>query len=404
MNPPNKGATSRVTAYLYTRFFAGGKAVHKTTRVFMNDMERYSPLFSEDAFSRLDDGDDALFYETDRFVSHMDSLALSTVEKLIGELIVEDQLRILDLMAGWDSHIPPTLVPSSVVGLGLNENELKVNKTLTEIVIHDLNNDPILPFPAKAFDAVVNTVSVDYMTQPVQVFREVGRILKPGGLFLVIFSNRFFPEKVVKVWREASEEERILLVEELFSISEVFDRPAIFVSRGRPRPRDDKYAHLGIPSDPVYAVYAEKRGGEPAGKRNPRVTLSYGEMLDPGEIERRKSRVKETLECPYCGERLKKWIVPDNPFVQTWDNEYMYICFNDQCTYYVRGWDIMSSEGNMGVSYRLMYNPEKDRCMPIPVPSARALREGIVEDPDTGKVDRQEAANRQHSRRWSSNS
>ena len=94
----------------------------------------------------------------------------------------------------------------------------------------------------------------------------------------------------------------------------------------------------------------------------------------------RKRRIKDTLECPHCGECLRKWAVPYNPFCHTWDSEYMYICFNDACPYFVRGWDYMSSQGNRGTSYRMMYNPEKDTCMPIPVPSYRALREGIVED------------------------
>ncbi|UCG12851.1 MAG: methyltransferase domain-containing protein, partial [Deltaproteobacteria bacterium] len=160
-----------------------------------------SPIFLKDAFSRLDESDDDKFYSRDRFVSHLDSLALDTVETLIGELVVEENPVILDLMAGWDSHLPEKLRPSKVVGLGLNKNELSQNPSLSEIITHDLNKDPDLPFPDHTFDAVINTVSVDYMTQPLQVFREVGRILKQGGLFLVIFSNRMFPEKAVKVWR-----------------------------------------------------------------------------------------------------------------------------------------------------------------------------------------------------------
>jgi len=119
-------------------------------------------------------------------------------------------------MAGWDSHIPEDLRAREAVGLGLNENELRKNKVLSETVIHDLNKDPYLPFPDNRFDVVVNTVSVDYMTKPAEVFKEVGRVLKPGGLFLVIFSNRMFPEKAVKVWREAGEDERVLLVEDFF--------------------------------------------------------------------------------------------------------------------------------------------------------------------------------------------
>jgi SAM-dependent methyltransferase len=338
-----------------------------------------SPIFGTDAFSRLDESDDLEFYSRDRFVSHVDSLALSTVEKLIGTLVVEEGPSILDLMAGWDSHIPGDLRASEVIGLGLNENELRKNKALSQAVNHDLNKDPHLPFPDNRFDVVINTVSVDYMTQPAEVFKEVGRVLRPGGLFLVIFSNRMFSEKAVKVWREAGEEERVLLVEDFFRESGAFEKPSVFLSKGKPRPKDDKYAHLGIPSDPIYAVYADKKGGDPLRNARPEVIVSYGEPLDQETFERRKEAIKHTLRCPHCGEKMLKWQVPDNPFEVTWDNDFMYICFNDACPYYVRGWDFMYREGNRGCSYRLMYNPEKDCCMPIPVPTPKALRESIIE-------------------------
>ena len=336
-------------------------------------------IMGGDAFSRLDESEDSIFYDTDRFVSHLDSVALGTVEKLIGTLVVEESPLILDLMASWDSHIPEDLKPSRIVGLGLNRNELKHNKALSEFVVHDLNREPRLPFPDNTLDAVINTVSVDYMTRPEEVFKDVGRILKPGGLFLVIFSNRMFPEKAVKVWRQSSEEERILLVEDFFREAGIFEKTTLFVSKGKPRPKEDKYAKYDMPSDPVYAVYADKHGGDPSRRRRPQTRFFYGEPVDQQELERRKRLVKSTLQCPYCGEKMNKWEVPDNPFEVTWDNDFMYICFNDRCPYYVRGWDHMSREGNRGVSYRLMYHPEKDVCMPIPVPSPKALRESIIE-------------------------
>jgi SAM-dependent methyltransferase len=338
------------------------------------------PILPEDAFSRLDESDDSTFYSRDRFVSHIDSLALSTAEKLIGQLVVEESPVILDLMAGWDSHIPESLHPAKVIGLGLNENELKRNKALSEYVIHDLNRDPRLPFPDNTFDAVINTVSVDYMIKPIQVFKEVARILKPGGLLLVIFSNRMFPQKAVKIWKESREDERVLLVEDFFKEAGLFEKPAVFLSKGKPRPKDDKYAYLGIPSDPIYAVYADRKGDSCCTKMRPAVTVAYGEYLDKDELERRKQAIKETLKCPYCGEKMLKWAVPENPFACTWDNDFMYICFNDECPYFVRGWDYMYKEGNRGTSYRLMYNPEKDCCMPIPVPSPKALRESIIDE------------------------
>ena len=351
----------------------------KPTKDALNRISPLSPVFNKDAFTRLNEDSDRLFYQKDRFVNHLDSVALTTLKKIIGQLVIEDRPVILDLMAGWDSHIPDRLHPAKVVGLGLNKNELERNKDITDSIIHDLNEDPELPFSDNTFDIVLNTVSVDYMTQPFQVFDEVGRILKPGGLFLVTFSNRMFQQKAVKVWRDSSEEERVILVEEFFRTTDFFEKPAIFVSKEKPRPKDDKYAQLQIPSDPIYAVYAEKKGAGTCRHLRPLVTLNDGSSLDEKELLKRKTQIKKTLRCPYCTEKLKKWAVPNNPFAYTWDNEFMYICFNDRCPYYVRGWDFMYKEGNTGVSYRLMYNPETDCCMPIPVPTPRALKEGIID-------------------------
>ncbi len=338
-----------------------------------------NPMDLPDAFSRMEDSHDAVFYETDRFVSHLDSRALETVGHVIKSLVIEKNPVILDLMAGWDSHLPAELNASRVVGLGLNENELKSNRSLTGHVIHDLNQDPILPFPDATFDVVINTVSVDYMTQPVKVFKEVGRILKPGGLFLVIFSNRMFPQKAVKVWRDADENERVILVNEFFEGSGAFGKTSRFASKGKPRPKDDKYADQTPLSDPIYAVYAERKGG-PSERKRPLITDNYGEKRSEENLLAREAAVKETLRCPHCDDRLKKWEVPDNPFCQTWDNDFMYICFNDECPYFVRGWDNMHRQTNQGMSYRLMYNPEKNRCMPIPVPTHMALKDGIIKD------------------------
>ncbi len=339
-------------------------------------------VYTEDSFSRLDETDDAVFYARDRFVSHIDARARETVRRLIGALVKEREPVILDLMAGWDSHLPDSLASARVVGLGLNENELRENESLQRFVLHDVNRDPVLPFDDATFDVVLNTVSVDYMTRPFEVFREVGRILKPGGLFLVIFSNRMFPQKAVKIWRESSEEERILLVEDFFLKAGVFADPQVFASRGKPRPRDDKYAPLGIPSDPVYAVFAVKAG--PGGTQRRRLPEGFDEEPGPPAevLEARRARIKETLECPHCGVPMKKWRVPQTPFTE-WDNEFMYICFNDACPYLVRGWKVMEGQGNFGFSYRQMYNPDRDVLLPVPVPNLRALRESIVEEDET---------------------
>lgn len=343
---------------------------------------RNPAIFGARAFDRADDGDDRLFYRVARLVPHLDSTALAAIEHVIGSLLEGEAKRILDLMASWDSHLPASLRAAHVVGLGLNRNELAHNPALEARVLHDLNRLPELPFADHSFDAVLCTVSVDYLTHPFEVFAEAARVLEPGGLLLVVFSNRYFPEKVVRVWREASEAERVMIVEDYFRSCATFEGSQLWVSQGRPRPDSDRYSGLGIPSDPVYAVWARTKGGSERPRRTMRPAPGQP-AFDPALVARRTAEVGRTLNCPYCDARLRKWAVPQTPFTE-WDEEFMYICFNDQCPYLVRGWDAMSRQGNHGISYRLMYNPGSDRCLAVPVPGLRALRDGIVGDEEDG--------------------
>jgi SAM-dependent methyltransferase len=326
-----------------------------------------------DAFSRLDEEDDAVFYSRERSVYHMDARARRTVQHVIGTLCVESEPAILDLMAGWHSHIPDTVHPCKLVGLGLGDKELAKNERLDGYVLHDLNERPRLPFNDASFDVVLNTASVDYLVRPFEVFAEVARVLRPGGLFLVTFTNRLFPQKAVKIWREADETTRQLIVHEYFRSVPDFGQVKLFCSRGKPRPKDDKYADLGIPSDPIWAIYAEKHGAPEQRAPRPEV-LPEPDPGPPHEVvQARKARVRETLCCPYCEGRLAKFELPASPFCE-WPDEYVYICFNNDCPYLIKGWDVMAEQGNQGFSYRLMYNPATNRCMPTALATTRAER------------------------------
>jgi SAM-dependent methyltransferase len=317
-------------------------------------------------------------------VSHLDATALNTVERLAAGLIVEEDPVVLDLMSSLDSHLPSRRTFSSVTGLGLNEEELRANPFLTDWVVQDLNTDPTLPFEDETFDVVTNVVSVEYLTRPYEVFREVGRVLKPGGLFLVVFSTRWFPPKVVRAWEDAREEERIGMVEEFFRTAEVFGNPDYFISMGLPRPEEDRYFSLGTPSDPVFAVFAEKRGLV-ANRRN-RLVLRDPAQLDTdwAAVQERKERVAETLECPHCQQKLSKWEVPDDPCID-WPNDYLYLCFNDFCPFVVRGWRHMWNQGILGTSYRYLFNPMTGTSTTVPIRGLTDLRPGIVEEDPAGR-------------------
>jgi hypothetical protein len=89
------------------------------------------------------------------------------------------------------------------------------------------------------------------------------------------------------------------------------------------------------------------------------------DSLGEEAIESRRSQVKNTLCCPYCENKLEKWVVPDSPFNE-WPNDFFYVCLNDECSYYVQSWSIIAELGDFG-AYRLMYDPQKDRCFPAPL-------------------------------------
>jgi hypothetical protein len=215
-------------------------------------------FFSDDPFARSDTQNDTRFYEKPRMVNHIDDQADATIKGFYG-LLLKPGARVLDLMSSWNSHLPCTLELAKVTGLGLNREELVKNPRLTDYVVHDLNSNPVLPFGDQEFEAVICTVSVEYLIHPEEIFQEVARILKPGGLFMHTFSNRWFPPKVIKIWTELMEWERPGLVLEYFLRSGAYDQLQTFSARGWPRPANDRYSPQVPLSDPVYAVWGQTR-------------------------------------------------------------------------------------------------------------------------------------------------
>jgi SAM-dependent methyltransferase len=216
-------------------------------------------FFANHPFARDDEADDLNFYDQPRLVSHIDAQAMETIQDLYARLL-SPGLQVLDLMSSWQSHLPDSLTLTSLVGLGMNEAELQHNPRLTGYVVHNLNQDPRLPFADKEFDAVICNLSVEYLTKPQALFQEAARILRPGGRFIQTFSTRWFPPKVIRIWPELHEFERLGLVLEYFLRSECFVNLATFSSRGWPRPATDRYFPQVRLSDPVYAVWGEVLG------------------------------------------------------------------------------------------------------------------------------------------------
>jgi hypothetical protein len=211
-------------------------------------------FFSDNPFKRADESPDGIFYQSPRFVNHIDDQAIAVIRDLYAH-IIKDGGQVLDLMSSWTSHLPESVELASVSGLGMNQAELDKNQRLNDRIVHDLNQNPALPYASDSFNAVICSVSVEYLTRPFEVFREVQRVLKSGGVFATTFSNRWFPTKAIRIWTELHDFERMGLVMEYFLESGLFTQLQTHSIRGLPRPGNDIYADRLKYSDPVYAVW-----------------------------------------------------------------------------------------------------------------------------------------------------
>ena len=158
------------------------------------------PGLPEAAFAKADSSSDAEFYALPRFVTHIDDGAIAAVTHAYRENLLPGG-AILDLMSSWVSHLPEEITYDSVVGHGMNEEELAANPRLSRWFVQDLNIEPTLPLEDNAFEGACLCVSVQYLQRPVEVFREVRRVLRPDASFVVSFSDRCFPTKAVAIWQ-----------------------------------------------------------------------------------------------------------------------------------------------------------------------------------------------------------
>jgi SAM-dependent methyltransferase len=165
----------------------------------------------EEAFRRVDESPDEEFYRMPRFVTHIDESAIATVTALYRRFFPPHG-AILDLMSSWVSHLPPEVDYRRVVGVGMNAQELAENPFLDEFHVQNLNIDPVLPYGDGEFDGAAICVSVQYLTRPVEVLRDIGRVLRPAAPLVITFSNRCFQTKATACWRMLDDDGHVTLL------------------------------------------------------------------------------------------------------------------------------------------------------------------------------------------------
>ncbi|MEL6815027.1 MAG: methyltransferase domain-containing protein [Cyanobacteria bacterium J06598_3] len=212
-------------------------------------------LLATEQRSKLDPSDDALFYDSPRFVTHVDESFIAQLTALYRDRIPANA-RVFDMMSSWISHLPTDVTYSHVEGHGLNGEELARNKQLDHTFVQNLNKNQILPLEDCSFDAVINTVSIQYIQYPEQIFAEVYRILKPGGIAIFSFSNRMFYQKAIAAWRDRSESGRLALAKQYFESVSGFGNIETIANVSD---ENMLLKLMGIGGqDPFYAVIAER--------------------------------------------------------------------------------------------------------------------------------------------------
>ena len=197
-------------------------------------------IFPPQAFKRMDENDDEDFYGQPRLCYHIDEGAVRALTNYYKENIPVGS-AILDICSSWVSHYPADFPQkmSRIAATGMVQGELARNPQLTDFEPKNLNVDPTLPYDDNTFDAATCVVSVDYLIKPLEVFKEINRVLKPGGKFILSQSNRCFQTKAVMMWLQQSDLQHCQVIGSYFHYAGGFAPARAFdVSPKGPRTND----------------------------------------------------------------------------------------------------------------------------------------------------------------------
>lgn len=296
--------------------------------------------------------------------------ALKAIRVACEEILPQGDASLLELLAGPRALTHTRYESNQIAGLSRCRDELSQNSALRHRIVADVNEHPVLPFRSDCFDGAALFFGVETLRCPEAVFGEVSRVLKQGAVFLIVYSPVTDRAHALGRWSVMDDQERLSTVASYFEKTKTFGPVTAYGSKRRVRSEASKRRYPVKEQAGIWIVYARNRSEESRVRDRMR-------PLEQGHAE-----ASDPLVCPYCGERLKKYEVPHSVYeIDYWyEADHLYICFNDSCPYFERGWEWMWSQMRRNVSYRHMYNPTTRKSGPIPVPTYYALKEGIIEE------------------------
>ena len=214
----------------------------------------HKDLLDDQAFRRIDENDDALYFAEPDLKPFWDTNALRVISNLYDRLIPH-QAHILDLMAGVHSPIEDCVnKPARLTCAGLNPVELQHNPVCDEKQVLNVNRIISLPYHSHQFDTVLIHAAIEYVTQPELLIREIHRILKPSGLLIISFTNRYVENKAIQAWRDALPYERFRHIITYLSANDLFNQIEAFSWLGLRYAENMKPPHSMSDYEPIGLV------------------------------------------------------------------------------------------------------------------------------------------------------
>ncbi len=289
-------------------------------------------------------------------------LLRAAYQRLLGE---GDFPEVLDLLGTSDSFVPAA---TTLTGPALDPGRVAADCRIGLETARHLGDQARLPLDNASFDAVLVTLEVGGLRCPLEVFREVARVLRPQGLAVVSFGDARYDGAHTHLWAHADDREHLMLAEAFIEFAGGgFSRPTSLTLFEGPHglewlegPRsleNPQVAH-------VHLVFAYRGAIAPAHLASPPFPPP------PPEPAKTKDDIRfdeaGRPNCPYCGERMGRYAPPVTIFEIDYGVAELWVCFNDLCGYYRRSRRCMRSQGHPGYTYRFMLNPENGATGPLP--------------------------------------
>mmetsp|Transcript_2795 Transcript_2795/g.4290 ORF Transcript_2795/g.4290 Transcript_2795/m.4290 type:complete len:641 (-) Transcript_2795:122-2044(-) len=146
---------------------------------------------------------------------------------------LQDGMSVVEFGAAEKSYLPEGLKLGRHVGVGASSSQMEKNPALTESFVVDLNNvvpefdvdsDDIRQLGNDTFDVVLMANTIDFLTNPREVFRTGWNLLKPGGTMIVAFTSRDayvdkFAKAQTKMWRDMNDDQHTWICGSFFQFS-----------------------------------------------------------------------------------------------------------------------------------------------------------------------------------------